>query len=185
MKLKTVAIGTVAALVVLIILVFSSAMAAQNTAINLEEQVTSAQSAINVQEKRRVDLIYNYVDSVESYNEHESETLVQLTEARSQAKGGNVEEAQMTIQAVAEAYPDLKSQENYKTLMLELSTTENLIAEHRNNYNTQVKAYNKHVRSFPKTILLPLVGYEKIDVKYLDYNAPVDAPQDLFDQEKK
>lgn len=185
MKLKTVLIGTVIAIVAIVVLVLSSAIASQNTAINLEEQVESAQSAINVQEKRRVDLIYNYVDSVESYNKHEKETLVQLTEARTQAKGGNVEEAQMTIQAVAEAYPELKSQENYKTLMLELSTTENLIAEHRNNFNTQVKSYNKHVRSFPKTILLPMVGYEKKDYKYLDYNAPVDAPQNLFDRDKK
>lgn len=185
MKLKTVVIGSVIAVVAVIILVFSYAMASQNKAIDLEEQVNGAQSAINVQEKRRVDLIQNYVDSVESYNEYEKDVLVQLTEARSQAKEGMVEQAQMAIQAVAEAYPALQSSDNYKTLMLELSTTENLIAQARDNFNTQVRAYNKHVRTFPKTLLLPLMGYDKLDVKYLDYNAPEDAPKNLFDGHEK
>lgn len=161
-------------------LIVSMVIAAQNKAINLEEQIHSASSAIEVQEKRRVDLIYNLVDTVEQYAKHEKETFAQVTEARSQAGQGNVEEATMAINAVAEAYPELKANENYKTLMLELSTTENMIAEHRTAFNTQVRAYNKHVRKFPNSTLLSLAGYEKIDAEYLEYNAPSDAPQDLF-----
>lgn len=167
------------------VLVFSAVIASQNKAINLEEQINSAESAIEVQEKRRVDLIYNLVDTVEAYAKHEKDTLAQVVEARSQANGGNIEEAALTIQAVAEAYPELKANENYKTLMLELSTTENLIAEHRTAYNTQVRAYNKHVRTFPNSMLLGLAGYEKIDKTYLEYNAPSDAPQNLFDRDKE
>ncbi|PTY93039.1 LemA family protein [Heyndrickxia sporothermodurans] len=158
-------------------------VSSQNKAINLEEQIQESSSSIEVQEKRRADLILNLVDTVENYDEHESGTLTGLAEARSQASQGNVEEARTAIQAVAEAYPDLKSVDNYKTLMNELSTTENLIAEYRNNYNVQVKQYNKHVRVFPNTFFLNLMGYEKIDVDYLEYEAPSDAPTDLFNKE--
>ena len=84
------------------------------------------------------------------------------------------------ITAVAEAYPELKSNENYKTLMNELSMTENMIAEYRSNYNKQIKEYKRYVRKFPTRQFLGLLGYEVQEYEYLDYNAPVDAPQDLF-----
>lgn len=167
-------------LVAIAVLVFVMMITAQNKAINLEEQVNESVSAIEVQEKRRVDLIVNLVDTVQAYDKHEKETLQLLTEARSNAQNGNVEEAQMTIQAVTEAYPELKSVENYKTLMNELSVTENLIAEQRNNFNRQVKAYNKFVRKFPNGTLLSIVGYEEMDFEYLEYEAPSDAPTNLF-----
>lgn len=154
----------------------------QNKAINLEEQISESSSAIEVQEKRRVDLIYNLVDTVQAYDDHEKETLVLLTEARSKASEGSIDEARLAIDAVAEAYPELKSIENYQTLMNELSTTENLIAEYRNNFNIQVKAYNKHIRTFPNRFLLNIVGYEKVDIDYLEYDAPSDVPTNLFDK---
>lgn len=101
----------------------------QNKAITLEEQVNTAQSDIEVQEKRRVDLVYNLADCVKQYDKHESETLKAVVEGRGSA--GDIENVTTAITAVAEAYPELKSNENYKTLMNELSMTENLIAEHR------------------------------------------------------
>lgn len=152
----------------------------QNKAITLEEQVNESASSIEVQEKRRVDLIMNLVDTVQNYDKHEKETLTLLTQARSNAKDGNVEDAQLAIQAVTEAYPELKSVQNYQSLMTELSVTENLIAEHRNNYNIQVKAYNKHIRKFPNSLILGIMGYEQIDSTYLEYEAPSDAPTNLF-----
>ena len=84
------------------------------------------------------------------------------------------------ITAVSEAYPELKSNENYKELMNELSITENLIAEYRSNFNKQVKEYNRYVRQFPARLFLNILGYETQTYDYLDYNAPVDAPQNLF-----
>lgn len=165
----------------LIVLLASIIIGVQNKAISLEEQINESHSAIEIQEKRRVDLILNLIDTVKSYDKYESKTITQLTEARANASNGKIEEAQLTIQAVTEAYPELKSIENYKTLMNELSTTENLIAEHRNNFNIQVKAYNKHTRKFPNSMFLSIAGYEKIDAKYLEYNAPSDAPTDLFE----
>lgn len=166
----------------MIVVFFSIAITSQNKAINLEEQINESSSSINIQEKRRADLIINLVDTVQAYDIHEKETLTLLTEARSQASSGKVEEAQLTIQAVTEAYPELKSVDNYKTLMNELSTTENLIAQHRNNYNVQVKAYSKHIRKFPNKQLLGLMGYEKIDTSYLNFEVSPDSPTNLFDK---
>ena len=153
----------------------------QNTAISLEEQVNIANSDIKVQEKRRVDLVYNLVDTVKQYDKHEAETLKAVVEGRSSS--GNIEDVNTLISAVTEAYPELKSNENYKQLMTELSMTENLIAEHRSNYNKQVKEYNRHVRKFPNNIFLGMLGYEQQGYTYLDYNAPSDAPKNLFDKE--
>ena len=152
-----------------------------NTAINLEEQIKESSSSINIQEKRREDLIYNLVDTVESYNKYEKETMQKIIEARQNANSGNIENAEMLINAVAEQYPELKSNENYKTLMTELSVTENLIAEHRNNYNIQVRQYNKHIRAFPNNIILNIMGYEKLDNEYLEYSISENAPRNLFE----
>lgn len=151
----------------------------QNKAITLEEQVETAQSDIQVQEKRRVDLVYNLADCVKQYDAHEAQTLKDIVEGRSSS--GSIEDAQMAIAAVSEAYPELKANENYKELMNELAITENLIAEYRSNFNTQVKEYNRYVRQFPARIFLSFLGYEEQDYTYLDYEAPSDAPQNLFE----
>lgn len=151
---------------------------AQNKAFSLEENVASALSDIEIQEKRRVDLVYNLADCVMQYDKHEAETLIAITEARGGA--GDIENATTAIAAVAEAYPELKSNENYNELMNELSMTENLIAEHRSNYNKQAKAYNRYIRKFPTRVFLDILGYEVMDYGYLEYNAPSDAPQNLF-----
>lgn len=106
--------------------------------------------------------------------------MTKIVEARSNASNGNVEEAEVLINAVAEQYPELKSNENYKSLMTELSMTENIIAEYRNNYNIQVKQYNKHIKSFPNSIILRMMKYEKLNNTYLEYEASEDAPRNLF-----
>lgn len=151
----------------------------QNKAIALEEQINVANSDIKVQEKRRVDLIYNLVDVVKQYDKHESETLKEVVEARNAGKG-DIGDVTTMINAAAEAYPELKSNENYKQLMTELSVTENMIAEYRSNYNKQVKEYNRYVKKFPNKQFLNLLGYEVTNLDYLDYDAPSDAPQNLF-----
>ncbi|WP_304393324.1 LemA family protein [uncultured Clostridium sp.] len=177
MKKGLIIAGIILGLIILIICMF---VGANNTAIHLEEQIKESKSAINIQEKRREDLIYNLVDTVESYNKYEQDTMTKIVEARAKASSGQVEEAQVLINAVAEKYPELKSNENYKTLMTELSVTENLIAQHRDNYNVQVKQYNKHVRTFPNSMILNMMGYEKLDNSYLEYDASEDAPRNLF-----
>ena len=176
-KFKLVLI-VMAGILALALLCVSMVQGAQNTAFALEEQVNTAQSDINVQEKRRVDLVYNLADCVMQYDKHEAETLTAIVQGRGSA--GDIENVTTAITAVAEAYPELKSNENYKQLMTELSMTENLIAEHRSNYNKQVKEYNRYIRKFPTRLFLNILGYEAQDYSYLDYDAPVDAPQNLF-----
>lgn len=149
----------------------------RNKAISLEEQVKTADSDLKVQEKRRVDLIYNLADCVKQYDKHEANTILAIADSRGSS---DIESAVTSINAVAESYPELKSQSNYQTFMNELSITENLIAEYRSHYNKQVKEYNRYVRKFPTCSFLNLCGYETKNYEYLDYNAPVDAPQNIF-----
>lgn len=153
----------------------------QNTAFDLEEQVSTAKSDINIQEKRRADLIPNLVDCVKEYDEHEYNTLMAVIEARGTSSDAAVEEVQTMIAAVTEAYPELKSNENYKQLMNELSITENLIAQYRENYNKQIKEYNRYVRKFPTRMFLDWLGYEVIEFEYLEFENVSDAPSNLFD----
>ena len=175
MKNKTtwIVVGIVFAIILLIGGLFISS---NNKAIFLEEQINAAQADINVAEKRRYDLVFNLVDAVQSYQDYEGETMESIVSARNSMEHGDVEGAQMEITAVAEAYPELKANENYKQLMNELALTENQIAQYRNNYNEQVRSYNKMVRSFPNNIILNILGYEAIDTTYTEYDAPVDAP---------
>lgn len=176
-KIALIVLSIVAALVLMIATAFISA---NNRAVSAEEQVSSAAADVQVAEKRRVDLVYNLADAVKSYQNYEGDTLAKLTQARSAAASGKVEQAQVALNAVAEQYPELKANENYKQLMTELALTENQIAQYRNNYNQQVRAYNKLVRSFPTGFLLRVMNYQAIDTTYADYNAPEDAPQNLF-----
>ena len=113
----------------------------QNKAIGLEEQILTASSDIEVQEKRRVDLVYNLVDTVKQYDKHEAETLKEIVEAR--GSKGDISDVNTVLSAVTEAYPDLKSNENYKQLMTELTVTENMMVDYRTNYNLQIKTYNR------------------------------------------
>ena len=170
-------LGIVLGIILMIICMF---IGIKNTTINLEEQIRESKSSINIQEKRREDLIYNLVDTVESYNKYEQETMTKIVDARKKASNGKIEEAEILINAVVEQYPELKSNENYKTLMTELAVTENLIAEHRNNYNIQVKQYNKHIKKFPNALILNMMNYEKLDNTYLEYEASENAPRNLF-----
>lgn len=167
-----------AAIVAFILMIVFGVQSAQNKAISLEESVYTAQSDIKVQEKRRVDLVYNLADCVKQYDKHESETLTAIAEGR--GSSDDIENVTTTITAVSEAYPELKSNGNYKELMNELSMTENLIAEYRSNYNKQIKEYNRYVRKFPTRMFLNMLGYEVQDYIYLDYDVSETAPQNLF-----
>lgn len=154
----------------------------QNKAISLEEQIGTAKSDISVQEKRRADLIPNLVDCVKAYDEHEYNTLMAVIEARGSSSDAVSGEIQTMINAVAEAYPELKGDENYRELMNELATTENLIANYRSNYNTWVKKYKQYVRKFPNAPILESLGYEIINFEYLEYGAKYqNAPTNLFE----
>jgi len=159
-------VGIVAAFVLLIAGIF---VTTNNRAISLEEQVLTADSDVQTQEKRRTDLICNLADCVKEYDKHEADTLLAVVDARNNG-GVDIENVTTSIAAVAEQYPELKSNENYKELMNELSTTENLIAQYRQSYNNEVRAYKKYVRKFPHKQILGMMGYEVINYSYLEYS---------------
>nr|DAS12506.1 MAG TPA: LemA family [Caudoviricetes sp.]DAS16930.1 MAG TPA: LemA family [Caudoviricetes sp.] len=168
--------------IVLSVIIFNVILFAgtSNKAIVYEEQIKESKSAIKIQEKRRVDLITNLIDTVKSYNNYEQETITKIIDARNKAINGNIKEVKSVINAVAEQYPNLKSNENYKQIMTEMSVTENLIAEYRNNYNYQVKEYTKYIKRFPTNIILSILGYDKKEYSYLDYEVSENAPTNLW-----
>lgn len=152
----------------------------RDTAIGHEESIEAAKSDINVQEKRRQDLISNLVDCVKQYDKHEYETIKTIAESRDNNDNA-VEKVTTMVKAVSEAYPKLKSDTNYKNLMNELSITENLLAQHRSNYNERIKIYNRYVKKTINSAVLNMLGYETKTYKYLEYeNVSEDAPTNLF-----
>lgn len=178
MKKILIILGIVVSVVLFVVIGF---VTTNNHVIVLEEQIKESESSIKIQEKRRLDLIVNLVDTVKSYNEYEQETLSKIVDARSKAIDGQVEEAEKLINLVVEQYPELKSNENYKQVMIEMSVTENLIAEHRNNYNEQIKSYNKYTKKFPNSLILNMMGYDRQKYEYLNYEVSEDAPTNLWD----
>ncbi len=151
-----------------------------NKAISAEENINTSLSNISKEEQRRVDLFNNLVDAVESYNAFEQQTLTQVIEARALGNQGKVEEAMLMLASIVEAYPDLKSIQNYDKLMLEFSITENRLASYREQYNNDVKTYNRFVRSFPVGPVLTMIGYMRQDYQYLEYNVNNDDARNLF-----
>ena len=135
-----------------------------NALVGLRNEVKNAWAQIDVQLKRRYDLIPNLIETAKGYMNHERETFEKITQARSQAmaagsvadksKAENVlGDAVSKFLAVAENYPDLKANQNFLALQEELSSTENKIAFSRQNYNDQVLFYNNKIQMFPSSIL--------------------------------
>ena len=178
MKKALIIVGIILALVLFIVFALNGV---PNNVISYEEQITTAQSEIKIQEKRRADLIPNLVDCVKEYDKHEYETLMAVVEARGTNSDSSVQEIQTMINAVAEQYPELKSNENYKELMNELSTTENKIAQVRSNYNEWVSKYNSYTKKFPNRQILSFLGCEVTEYQKLTFDVSSDAPTNLFD----
>jgi LemA protein len=147
-------------------------VAVYNTFIRMRNNVKDAWSDIDVQLKRRYDLIPNLIETVKGYAAHEKETLQKVTDARTQAMGAqSVEEHQKaenmltdtlkSLFAVSENYPDLKANENFLELQRELSDTENKIQAARRFYNSNVKEFNTGIQSFPQNILAGMFNFKE------------------------
>lgn len=178
LKIILITVGIILAFILLNIFIFAGV---NNRLVSYEEQINESSSSIKIQEKRRVDLLYNLVDTAKAYAKYENDTLLKVTEARNKIDSGDLDDAKAVLTAIAENYPDLKANNNYKQVMLEMSTTENMIANYRENYNEQVKNYNKYIRKFPNNIIASMLGYEKIKADYLDYKVSDDAPTNLWE----
>lgn len=158
------------AVVILFILFF---IGIYNGLVGLRNQVKNAWAQIDVQLKRRYDLIPNLVETVKGYAKHEREVFESVTQARSAAQGvvnagpaaraqaeGGLSQALGRLFAVAEAYPELKANQNFLALQEELTSTENKISFSRQFYNDTVLRYNNQTQMFPSNIVAGIAGFK-------------------------
>lgn len=152
---------------------------AYNSLITLKVRVDEAWSDITVQLKRRLDLIPNLVETVKGYAKHESGVFEKVTEARANAINaksveetakaeGQFEGALKSLFAVAEAYPDLKANQNFIELQQELVDTEDKIQASRRFYNGGVRDLNTKVQTFPNNVVAGMFGFKNRDFYQLD-----------------
>jgi len=158
-------------LIIVVVLMFIL-VGMYNSLVILRNRVKNAWSQIDVQLKRRYDLIPNIVETVKGYAAHEKGIFDKLSEARSMAMSakGPVETAQAnnaitstlkSLFAVAEAYPDLKANQNFLALQEELSGTENKIAFSRQFYNDVVLEYNTSIQTFPRNLIAGMFHFRE------------------------
>ena len=159
-------IGIIAAVVVVLLIYL------YNSLIKLRMRVNNAWAQIDVQLKRRYDLIPNLISAVKGYMKHEKEVLENVTRARSAVmKAGSVHEKAAasnmlsdtlkSLFAVAENYPTLKANENFLQLQEELSGTENKIAYSRQHYNDIVMVFNTKIETFPNNMFANTLNFKK------------------------
>lgn len=178
MKLSKSLIGIIAAVVI----IGGWAVSAYNSMVGEQEKATTAFANVQSAYQRRADLIPNLVETVKGYASHEKETLEGVVNARSKATQMTVDPENLTPEklqeyqkaqgelgaalgrliAISESYPDLKANENFRDLQVQLEGTENRINEARNTFNGVVQNYNVVIRSFPKNILAGLFGFDKM-----------------------
>jgi LemA protein len=157
-------------IIVILIFVF---IATYNGLVRLRNQVKNAWAQIDVQLKRRHDLIPNLVETVKGYMKHERETLESVTKARNLAQQlssagvgerskaeGELSSALSRLFAVVESYPDLKANQNFLALQEELTSTENKISFARQFYNDSVLNYNNQTQMFPSNIIASMTGFK-------------------------
>lgn len=162
-----------------------------NSLVRLRNQVDNSWSQIDVQLKRRHDLIPNLIETAKGYMHHERETFEAITNARSQAMGaksvGEASQAEGILGAAmskflltVENYPDLKANQNFLALQEELSSTENKISFSRQAYNDQVLFFNNKTQMFPSNIIAGMFSFSKRDFFEIENEAEREVPKVSF-----
>ena len=162
-----------------------------NGLVGLRNAVKNAWSQIDVQLKRRYDLIPNLVETVKGYAKHERETFENVVKARQrgidaktvgeQAQAENmITGALRQLFALSEAYPDLKANQNFLALQEELASTENKISFSRQYYNDSVQSFNTRQQVFPANLVASMLGFKPSDFFELDAAAAREAPKVQF-----
>jgi len=179
------------AIAIVLVGVIAWAVGVYNRLVMLRNRVDAAWAQIDVQLKRRYDLIPNLVETVKGYARHERETFENVTKARAAAMSARspAESAQAenmltgalkSLFAVAEAYPELKANQNFLQLQGELGATENRISTSRDTYNETVREFNTSAQLFPANILAGMFGFRPRDFFQVDNAAERQAPKVQF-----
>ncbi|MDP4000428.1 MAG: LemA family protein [bacterium] len=172
MNLTTILLIVLGVIVVAVIAIY-------NSLVRLKNRTDEAWSDIDVQTKRRYDLIPNLIDTVKGYAKHESELFQKVTKARTdaikaegpakQAAAENVlTDALKSVFAVAENYPQLRATENFQKLQDELADTENKIMAARRFYNANVRDLNTKIETFPTNLIAGMLGFKQREFFELD-----------------
>lgn len=194
-------IGLIVVLVVLVVLVMF-VIGIYNKLVKFRERCKNGWSQIDVQLKRRHDLIPNLVETAKGYMAHEKDTLEAVLQARASAtqaqinvngdptKGADMQalaqaEGQLTgalgrLMAVAEAYPDLKANQNMMQLSEELTSTENKVAFSRQAYNDSVNTYNEYKQTFPPVLFANMFGFDSAEYFEIEEPSEKQAPKVSF-----
>jgi len=191
MNVLKVLLGVIVVLIIGAVLAGGCAYSGYRHTIALDENVQSAWSDIEVQLERRFDLVPNLVETVKGYAKHEKELFENLARSREKyfaagsrsekmVAAGGLEAALSRLLVLRETYPDLKANENFRGLMIQLEGTENRIAERRRRYNEAVEALNGYIRAFPGSFYASLAGVEKADYFKMKEGAE-QTPQVQFD----
>jgi len=184
-------IWVVVAIVVIVLLLLVWAIAIYNGLVRARNRVDNAWAQIEVQLKRRHDLIPNLVETVKGYAAHERGTFEAVTEARTAAQRaegpaataqaeGILGQALGRLFAVAEAYPELKANQNFLDLQGQLSETEDKIAVSRQVYNDTVLTFNNSIQTFPAVILANSFGFTKREFFEVEDGAEREVPHVSF-----
>jgi LemA protein len=190
----TAALIFVGALFVLVLVAVIIFIGIYNGLVGLRNRVKNSWSQIDVQLKRRHDLIPNLVETAKGYMKHENETFVKVTEARAKAmnagNNGSVKdvgaaEADLSgslakLLLTVENYPELKANQNFLALQEELTSTENKIAFSRQAYNDDVMMFNNKIEMFPSSIVAGMFNFEKSDFFEIEDKAEKQAPKVSF-----
>ena len=161
-------------LIVIILIILASIVLLYNGLVTARNKVKNAWAQIDVQLNRRADLIPNLVETVKGYAGHEKTVFEDVTAARAGLMNANgvkeineannqLSETLKTLFAVAENYPELKANENFKELQAQLAQTEDKIAYSRQFYNDTVLMYNNKCQTFPSNIIASLFGFKEAD----------------------
>jgi LemA protein len=174
-----------------LLLVILYVIGTYNVFVGLRNQVDNAWSQIDVQLKRRHDLIPNLVETCKGYMQHERGTFEAVTNARAQAMGaksvseaakaeGALGEALSKFMLVVENYPELKANQNFLAVQEELSSTENKIAFSRQAYNDQAMFFNNRIQMFPSNIVAGIFSFTKRDFFEVSAAEEREAPKVSF-----
>lgn len=183
--------GALMGILAIVVLVLIFAVSVYNRLVKLRTHVDEAWSGINVQLKKRHDLIPNLVETVKGYASHEKDTFDSVTQARAgamqagdvksmEAAEGQLNSALARLIAVAERYPELKANENFMQLQGQLSLIESDIEKSRRYYNGTVRNKNIAIDTFPSNIIAGMFGFTKSEFFELDSEAERAVPQVKF-----